>query len=414
MATTYPNLDSAAGVITYAVNDPQFSYLRVEPLIDQAIDILERALRTRADYDVLAAKLFDVQLASLRDSSEIAIEGDEISSGYNALPIQETNAEIESQKSFITDLQQSNAQTKALLNYLAQNRNKLIYAAHAEAGAMRLPWKQADFDDGGGTTGVPWPTAADGFVRVVDVAQNAAEVQTGFALDTEQYRVSAQDRSETAMLDQARERLGTQGSAETSSGLYAKLQWNQLDAQFRAHRRDALDAQQQMRASALTAESGAINFQDAMNWLIKRYKRDFADACARLTQVSLGLRSLYGYVDQSYARNSNGLPPEVPGPRFDMWLIWVRDAASWLIRFSQTDQQVVVPISLKDLLKDEWNRFMSGQTVPFQLDSLPMFPTAFSNVRMRGLSVFSAYSSDDYTPLQMIITPPTKLLHTLR
>src|ERR1700733_5947474 len=95
------NIDLAAGVLDLSKLSPQylglsdaiqFSYLRVEPLLDQATDILERALRIRADYDNLAAKQFDAQYDVDNMGRELAIRQSERTTNFTLLKSGEAQA----------------------------------------------------------------------------------------------------------------------------------------------------------------------------------------------------------------------------------------------------------------------------------------------------------------------------------
>jgi hypothetical protein len=102
------SIDDAAKPINYQVNDEQFSPRRVEPLLDQSIDILERALRLRAEYDALAAKLFDAEYDVDNLEREFEVQTDEDSSGYNLLPYQQSSADVTAAENYIAPVAPAN------------------------------------------------------------------------------------------------------------------------------------------------------------------------------------------------------------------------------------------------------------------------------------------------------------------
>ena len=427
--TNFPaNIDFAAGEIdiskqypTYlGLSDPiQFSLFRVEPLLDQAIDILERALRIRADYDNLAAKQFDAQYDVDNMTRELATRQQEQNSNFNLLKAAETQADVTAQENLVKAYQGSQAISGDLVNFINGNIGEFPYAAGAEAYAMRLPFTQDDWNQyHNDQTAYPFPAPNSPGVQVAPLALEAATVQAQYSVGTDIRRANVQKAADDADFDQASARLGQQGNPPlgvpaTSTGMYARLQWNQMNAQFIEQRRQNLITQQEEKQNAIQQVNGALNFTSAMQMLVCRYKRDFGDAAARITQAEQGLEQLYGYIDPVYEATKPPLPALDPGPRFDLWVIWLRDAASWLIRFSQTDQQVTVPVSLKALLKS-WDDFTNGKVCEISMDPPPGLPAMARHVRLRGLSVFSSISSDDgddsdpVQPLQMVITLPSE------
>lgn len=423
--------------ITYKVDDPQYSPLRVEPLLDQSIDILERALRLRAEYDALAVKLFDAQSDVDNLKRENDVQKDEDDSGYNKLPFQQSSADVTAAENYIDPVAPANdpigdvsndiytkaTSLKAVTQFIEQFRAQLEWAASREAGAMRGPFTADETANKTITTEAFWPMPyppAQGnpnIPRALDwLAQVSADYQQKCAdtLDLARAYIA---------LHQATTQLGTKsGDPTQATGLYAKQLMDQKSAAYKVQRRQNLATQWQDKLDAIADANGPLNFQSAMVPLAARYGSDFGDAVSRVTQAAIGLQKLYRYdltqnplplYDPDHLGTISIGPQQgndhLPGPRFDQWIIWVRNAVNWLIRFKQTDQQIVVPVSVKTVIKDDWKNFKSGTITTLPLDPLPNVPDSLRNVRLRGISVFASFSSDadPAGPLQVIVTPPS-------
>jgi hypothetical protein len=83
--------------------DTDFSYLHIEPLIDQASDLLDRGIRDRATYDELAAKMLLLNLELVEFSELDAIHQQEEAAGYYDV------TRLQSQADYISELSNGNA-----------------------------------------------------------------------------------------------------------------------------------------------------------------------------------------------------------------------------------------------------------------------------------------------------------------
>lgn len=329
-------------------------------------------------------------------------------------------------KDYITQARHSlgpDAPVGSVGKYLSQSLNPshdgkdIVWMANVAAQSGKFPWGLEESHKTPASL-----TLYDGTSHQV---QENAGLATGevqhFELTLEQKKNDSNVDLLELALDRATTQLGNDGiDLNPLTGLYAKQLADKKSAEYMDQRRNSLVLQRDAKRDAISAPTGALNFQGAMDGLLKRYTSDFGDAVARLTQVSKGLEDLYGYTAADHP-----LPPVIvrgapekseviidagrAGARFDDWIIWVRDAANWLIRFSQTGQQIVVPVSVRSKLNEDWSNFKSGAKTTLLLDPLPNAPDSLRNVRLRGISVYASFSSnaDLPGPLQFIITVPS-------
>jgi hypothetical protein len=143
--------------------------------------------------------------------------------------------------------------------------------------------------------------------------------------------------------------------------------------------------------------NGPDNYPTRLDVLQRRFMLDFAAAALRFPPLYQGLKEIYGY-DQ-------GPLTQTSGSLFDDALIWLRNAAEFLVSFGASDQGYTLPVSVRSLVGDAWNEAFGdsiGQIV-FKIDE-KIFPDQY-HVRLRGLSVY-AVSSDPSALFSVALLAP--------
>ncbi len=345
--------------------DDNFRYYHVEPLLDQAADLLDRGLRERAEYADMAVKRFNLGIEMEEYLRLDEVHQREIEHGFYTLPYKESypswQAELVSQHgskqaadNLSTLLEDSYSEKRLDLMKAAQTTLQVLAATATYSGQI-----------------VGAETSPLG--RKETITQQIAEWA-----DLLHKQIL---HNEKFMLELQRLSLVTSSEAATqkASAAGVRAKWALDDVNFRRDRtqiaRDSLDC----RMRAATEPGGALNFSERMAPLKKRFGQDFRYALARLSSVEKGMKLVYGYE----ASLPQSLPP-MSGSYFDECLIWVRDAINWLVRFSRMDQNYMTSISLRQQLKpDVWANGLKAGTWPVEiLDGL--FPDQ-QYVRLRGV-----------------------------
>ena len=97
----------------------------------------------------------------------------------------------------------------------------------------------------------------------------------------------------------------------------------------------------------------------------------------------------------------------------DECLLWTRDSIAWLTRFTQRDQECVIPLSLKEAIGDSaWKLGLQQKvwnlTIPLNADDSLGNPFCFlRHCRLRGLQAFVVGGDEDGV-WQFRLTPPVK------
>lgn len=143
--------------------------------------------------------------------------------------------------------------------------------------------------------------------------------------------------------------------------------------------------------------NGPDNYPTRLDVLQRRFTLDFAAATLRIPPLYQGLKEIYGYDQGALTQKSGSL--------FDDALIWLRNAAEFLISFGATDQGYTLSVSVRSIVGDAWNaafRNSIGQ-ITFTIDE-KIFPDQ-RHVRLRGLNVY-AVSSDPSALFSVALLAP--------
>lgn len=368
--------------------DANFSPLHVEPLIDQAADLLDRGLRDRATWDEQAIKMLELSLELGEYKDLDAIHAEEEQAGLYDVPSRLSAAE-KSAEALNASYQQYN---EDLIDRIIQDLystdeiNKSYNASRKAAWLTGLVPARYD-----GQTLVEWKKYNYGGVEkeMATWAIDAAEALSAHQLFTE----SRSWRLQKEIFDTL-----TEVSKRKLPGLNSKAEWDDLNANFMRRRTLIARKYQDIKSRAAVDPDGILNYQKRLAPLRKRFHEDFRHALARLKVISQGMRDLYKY--------------NVPLPTdegsvdyFDRCLIWTRSAIQWLIRFSRVDQSVVVPVSMRDILGEDLYR----QEREIGKWTLPLDANVFGGMvqlRVRGLSAFVVGESAEDKLWQLTVSVP--------
>jgi hypothetical protein len=337
--------------------DDDFTPLHIEPLIDQAADLLDRCLRDRNAYDENAAKMLQLSL-ELGEYKELdAIHAEEERNQIYEVPAKQSSSEAFSENIAQSYQDWLKTLTGSLLNsyYSLDKINEISgwYQLSAVAqGMVPYWWKNQDF---AGFLGFSW----NGVTRLV------YEHWKESAFNISQYNSYSQARS--IEIQKGMYEAAAAVAKARAKGLDAKATWDNANVQFQLRRTLVARKFQDLKAKAAVAEDGVLNYGKRLPALRERFHRDFRDALARIQAISQGLSEIYGYAE----------PLPTNEQRIDFYddcLLWTRNAIQLLIRFSRRDQNVIWPISIRESVGDaawhsgiksgRWNLTLSEQTFP--------------------------------------------------
>jgi len=181
--------------------------------------------------------------------------------------------------------------------------------------------------------------------------------------------------------------------------LESSLDWAQVNKDFQFKRTNVARKYQFLKLASNLDEDGVLNYNKRLEPLKGRFEDDLRNAYGRLLVCEEGLRIIFGYVSP--------LPDPLTARKvtfFDDCLSWVRKAVNFFNRFTRIDQTYVLPISLRNLiqkqtnttynLSDEnandsagaWDRAIQSGIISVKIDD-SLFPNQY-HVRVKGVNAF--------------------------
>lgn len=369
--------------------DEAFNPFHVEVLLDQAGNILDRAIRERGQYEAIAAEYFSLVSELLEFTALDAIHSEEEAAG--AYDVERKRARSDYDAELLTKSMYGRCRSNAdwyYNNFLTQpDRN--AYAAAVQrsawvAGLVPYYWEGQRW--GGYTT-----NTFDGITETSAKHYFQSAVVTGWSQVWAQEMAVDNERITFEYSEQA--------SGSRIVGLRARSNWEDLNSAFQRRRtvvsRSVLDA----KLRAAVQEDGVLNSSRRLSAIRRRFELDFRNALARLKAAEVGLRSIFGYCEP--------LPSDQASiDYFDDCLAWARTASDWLIRFARHEQSFVLPISLLDVLGRR--QFSNGRDAGQWL--LPVSKHQFPDmnyVRLRGVLAFVEDCTTRPRLWRLRLTPPS-------
>ncbi|WP_354129883.1 hypothetical protein [Bradyrhizobium sp. RT3b] len=314
---------------------------------------------------------------SLLDLSEFqrldAIHKEEELAGVYEQPFKISSSSRKAEDSNNRGFKKAFEESNDLYGYLQDQRPKVINSATRYAymqhmwsvmfvGQQFLEYKSYEHD---------YPGDAIGSKSVQDHSEYAAKIQYSYNQDVTLRNARAQVSLASSQCDTSDERL---------QGLLMQEEWDKKNVDFQRRRTVVAREHQDLKLWATTAPEGPLNSYKRLAALKTLFNSDFRDAIARLNVACSGLNAIYG-LNRSLPVNTGS------ESYFEEVLVFTRDCIQHQLRFSQRDQQAVIPISLRTLIGND--RFIAGvkaRSIDFSLPS--SFFERMAHVRIRGVSAY--------------------------
>lgn len=379
--------------------DEDFSSFHAEILLDQSSDLLDRAIKQRTEFQDLLAKLFLLNL-EINEYAELdVLHQEEEANGFYDIEREQSQAEFQAEQAKNRGLEKFSRYLSEMRDnfFSSTRRSRIIQAARKAAWiAAKAPyvlfldqgnfnvrtyeWNEEPQRPTGGWRNEPaevWTT-------------EAAQAQVEYSTDLQEAVHSKEEIDIAGNLAASGSRL---------EGLEAKSNWELVNANFRRRRTIVARKYQDIKAASSVERGGALNYAERLVPLQNLFQQDFRDALARLKIVQQGFKDIYGY--------DVPLPPnETDIDYFDQCLLWARKATSWLIRFSQTEQSLILPVSLRSTIGEAiWNSGVSQGT--WKIDISEDLFVNLKHVRLRGLSAFVLGSEAEKKLWQLNVSVPS-------
>jgi hypothetical protein len=371
--------------------DEEFVETHVEPLVDQAADLLDRCLRDRAAWDESSSKLFTLlqEIREFRSLDKIHIE--EERAGIYQTPFDVSRASYEAERDYLSGLKA----VRKSLDYtfqeiISEKRMDSVHnAVTANAWLGGLPAYKTKDDQAFTYLSYKLSTAATA-KEAHTLYHETSHIISRYNLDLQRYNYENQLYNINAQIALSEKRF---------AGLAAQVTWESSNVEFQKRRtiisRDIND----FKAKAVLDPNGVLNYVKRLRPLKQRFDRDFRDALARMKVIEKGLKSIYGY--------------DFPCPKdegavdyYDQCLLWTRHVIQWVLKFSRNEQNTILPISLKQVLTQaQFDSVKESGSFSFELLEAH-FPTMV-NIRLRGLSIYVEENKEvDNRVWKVKVSPP--------
>jgi hypothetical protein len=348
--------------------DCSFLYLHIEPLIDQAADLLDRCLKERSNWDDSAAKMFN-QLLELNEYADLdAIHRVEEREGIYDVPFKRSYAEANSEyfNNYFNEWLSQYVDTTISGYWTNAKINEVSGAAQLAgwlSGCVPYYFRSQSFDQYGQAT---W----NGVTKdIKDHAHDSATIQAFHSLFS-QFRSVLQQKWQFYSFQHS--------SGRRLPGLEAQYDWDFKNSSFQRWRTATARRYQDYKLRAATTADGILNYGKRLRGMRDRFHLDFRDAIARLQVLYRGLKEVYGY-DVALPVNND------PVNYLDDCVLWVRSAIQALICFARREQGMALPISVRSACGERaWCAGLRTGRWKFKLDPT-VFPS-MAHVRLRGIS----------------------------
>jgi hypothetical protein len=345
-----------------------FRYYHVEPLLDQAADLLDRILRDRAAWDDLMLKsmYFHWDIEQFQELD--VVHRNEIKAGMHTVDYKESYGRNVEDVVGHRIFGQINKTINTLLEAYYTEAAKKLQVDDAANAAYASAWPMYQGE-------VPVPPANLELFKVPGLGTKADALATTAGHDAKR-RVD----SDEAGLNQIERQssLGWQADFARSVGSTARFLWEYANSSFKLQRDKIARDFIRYKARLANTPGNPLHYTERIDALSARFMNDFTHAVARIKVVRDGLKSIYGY----------DVPlPSTDGDSFgiDECVLWVRTAINWLVRFSRVDQNYVLAVSVKQCLKEQWSEQAKDGNWNFEVPE-DLFPDQ-RHVRLRGLGV---------------------------
>ena len=321
--------------------DENFRSFHVEPLINQAADLLDRGIRDRAQNDDLTAKAITLALEFGEYYGLDSIHREEEGAGICDAPANSSAADLAGTRSAYTGQQSTGNIYKwiqdVLFSYDEQNNQYNASRKNAWLnGILPYSFKGQVFAD---YTQQPWNGVPD---TVSHWSIDAAERTSSHGLNVQANSMFAQTQNFFGLANSSNARL---------PGLQFKAEWDKANSGFMRRRTIVSRTFEDLKFIAATTPDGALNYSKRVSALKSRFQQDFNNAYARLVKVAEGLRDVY-----DFDLAGNPLPVNTTDLSFfDDCLLWSRKVMDWLVRVGRIEQNYVLPISLRKLTGAGWH-----------------------------------------------------------
>lgn len=347
----------------------------IDILLNQASELLERAMSDRSKWDDMSIKnlMQSLDLRQFLDLDEIHLD--------------ETNHTLNNINNGIYDQDPNSIKNQYDIETL--NNASLNVAQKFYNDFITNKWSQAVMDK-----------IVQDYLTAIQLDHKASPDANTIATNyQEAFANSLANQFASNTIQNNSINLALAESNAKLKLLESSLDWATVNKSFQFRRANVVRKYQYLKIASNNDEDGILNYNKRLEPLKGRFDEDFRNAYARLLVCAEGLQLIFGY--------SSALPDPLNTGKvyfFDSCLSWCRQAINFFNRFTRIDQTYILPISLRNLvqkqmnttynLSDEspdystesWDKVIQSGIIQVKIDE-SLFPNQY-HIRVKGVSTF--------------------------
>ncbi len=364
------NLHSGLSTTKVPRGATRFRAQDVEPLLDQALIILDKAAADRNTWQATGEKFANLKLDL---SSSLSLDTISLAEEADGRFKVEEQVSLSQRKANDAKIKAATAQKVAVSALLAVVDASTVQGTRAAELARIIEYIRAMYSSEFGGR-IKWDV--DGLKKDVDMLTDALSNRTK---EQATYNLFKEKLSADSSLSAA---IGDLEAANAmTEGLKKQADWAEKNTQHLHDRAEV--ARQTLRMKVTLATMTAmLDFESQHKSAEVQYREGVSDAYLRLKAVEQGLHLFYDY---PYP-DSDPLPPlsDDDPSSFDAILSWSRRVARWLAAFTRRCNNYVLTLSIKTLVGGQWEAGKANGSWSFNLP-LTTFSPGECHVRIRGV-----------------------------
>jgi len=392
---TLDNASHTSGQHLFAPN-------RVENLLNQAADLLDRGIKDRYEWDDKAVKFLDLYLDLEKFVKNDELLERQIAAGWYKQDYMKSLSDLEVQK--IT--QEKAVLAESQLTKLIDSRYHPDTISQQQHNLMRMntSYTFTGFvSDNPGERpfqhAVPYGAGSEEKGAIQDVVNMGS-------LEANQFNLSVQKELDLIQL------RSIESSSKVATRLKKyfldKLQWEQKNMQFKIEQDQITRKMAAYRLNAFVERDGILNYSKRLAPLQTRFNNDFKEAYLRLQAAAYGIAPIFGFNEPLPVYDSTN--PQF----FDDCVVWNRKAINHIVRIGQRQHSFCLPVSVRELYSSEalYEQACHSGTWKVQIP-LAMLEEKFL-VRLTGVSLSLVGLDTSYTEpynlegcFSAIVQPPS-------
>lgn len=382
-------IDRALSFAPIPEDNSSFSPWQVEKLLDQSADLLDRAANTLREWNEHALKCLSLAMELAEFVRLDEIHQHEVAAGFYVKDYIQSHNEWQAEVLMSSGISQAAIILDTLLKELYTTDELVRQASYSAESNFYSGYPVFTKD-----LGVEMPYG--GAFVASDTQKSKPERDFRDSLQSSEHSLTTD--SATIRSQQIAQSTTATSASSRAAGLSAQAEYESKNVKFRRARTEVARALANLKFESAASPDGVLNYIQKMRTTNAPFYRDFQDALLRINGARGGLQKVFNRKDfpesmtAMIAHALNGTPSEQSSSYFEDCLAWTRDTISWLVSFSQKDEELIIPISVRQRLQDTvWSDGLKKGTWEVSVS-----PQTFSAItgselicaRLRGISAF--------------------------